>query len=125
MICENCHLLDATIHTTIIFGDDVRHVDLCTECSEKIKPGFVAASQDGCHYCGSVPYCFASDLSRLASGISRPWALCKRCADEFYDAYSRKLPGLGTDSFTQEQFSKIPTVFGELDQHMKQWLSRR
>jgi protein-arginine kinase activator protein McsA len=125
MLCEKCHKREATVHTTTIAGDDITKVNLCAQCSEGAAPDLASALQAGCHYCSGAPCCSAPDLSAQSSGSRKLWALCKRCAEEFYGYCNRKLPGIGTDAFTLEKFSKIAAILPELDQHMKQWVSER
>jgi protein-arginine kinase activator protein McsA len=125
MLCEKCHQQEATVHTTTIAGESVARVDLCAQCSEEANPGLASVLPGGCHYCGSAPYCSAPDPSAQSSGTPKLWALCKRCAEEFYGCCNRRLPGIGTDAFTQEQFSKLPALLKELDGHMKRWVSER
>jgi protein-arginine kinase activator protein McsA len=125
MLCEKCHQREATVHTTTIVGDDVTTVNRCAECSEGAAPDLASMVQAGCHYCGGAFYCSAPDLSGQSCANPKLWALCKRCAEEFYGFCSRTLPGFGTEAFTQEQFSKVPAMLTKLDRHMKQWVSER
>jgi protein-arginine kinase activator protein McsA len=125
MLCEKCHQREATVHTTTIAGDDVTNVNLCAQCSEGVAPDLASLLQAGCHYCGGAFHCSAPDLSARSSGNPKLWVLCKRCAEEFYGFCSRRLPGFGTDAFTQAQYSKLPALLTELDPHMRRWVSER
>ena len=125
MLCEKCHQREATVHNTIIDGDDVTKVNLCAQCSEGAASGLASVIRAGCHYCGGAFYCSAPDLSAQPSGNPTLWALCERCAEEYYGFCSRRLPGFGTDAFTQEQYSKLGALLMELDGHMRQWVSDR
>ena len=125
MLCETCHQREATVHTSTIAGDEITKVNLCVECSEEANPGLVSVFQSGCHYCGGACYCSAPDLSAKPSGKPKLWALCERCAEEFYSFCSRRLPGFGTEAFTQEQFSELSALLTEVDRHMRQWVSER
>ena len=53
------------------------------------------------------------------------WALCKRCAEEFYGFWNRRMPGLVTGKLTPEQVSEGPALLAELDRHMQQWVFER
>jgi protein-arginine kinase activator protein McsA len=125
MLCEECHRREATVHITTIAGDDLTKVHLCAKCSEGAAPDLAAVLQAGCHYCGGAFHCCGPDLSGQSSGSPKLWALCKRCAEEFYGFCDRRLPGIGTDAFTQEQFSELAALLPELDRHMRRWVSER
>ncbi len=125
MLCEKCHQREATVHTTTIVGDDATTVNLCAGCSEGVAPDLASALQAGCHYCGGAFYCSAPDLSGQPSGNPKVWALCQRCAEEFYGFCSRRLPGIGSSTFMLQQGPKLPGLLTELDRHMRRWVSER
>ena len=125
MLCERCNQREATVHTTTVAGDNTKTVNLCAECFEGTDPDMVSHFQEGCHYCGGEFNCTAPDLSAASFGKQKLWALCSRCAEEYYGYYNRKLPGLGAAKLTPEHVSQLPDFLAELDWHMKQWVSEK
>ena len=125
MLCEKCHEREATVHTTMTDGANHTNVDLCLQCSEEANPGLASVFQAGCHYCGGAFYCSGPALSAQSPGGPMLWALCKRCAEEFYGFCNRRLPGIGTEAFTQEQFSKLSALLTKADEHMRRWVTER
>ncbi len=125
MVCEKCRQREATVHITTITGGSTTTVNLCPQCSGQPTPELASLLQNGCHYCGGAFHCTVPDLAAQSSGKEKSWALCERCAAEFYGFCQRKLPGLATGAMTPEQISELPGVLAELDSHMKTWVSQR
>src|SRR5579859_7785855 len=123
MLCEQCHQREATVHNTTVAGENTTTANLCAECFQGVDHETASFFQAGYHYCDGEFNCTAADLSAESFGKQKLWALCSRCAQEFYGYWNRKLPGLGTSKLTPEQISQLPGVLAELDGHMRRWVS--
>lgn len=84
-----------------------------------------SAWEAGCRYCGGEPQCTAPDLSAGQLGVQKMCALCSRCAQEFYRFMQMKVPGLGTPEINADQMRELPTIFAQVERHMKKWVSER
>jgi protein-arginine kinase activator protein McsA len=50
MICEQCQRREATVHFTIIDGEDIKKVNLCEPCCEESEPGFLEKARQSTSY---------------------------------------------------------------------------
>ena len=131
MLCEKCQQREATCHMTFASGniDEVpTTADLCGECFEASSPlarEALAELRAGCCYCGGEPYCSCIDLSVALHRGPKTRVLCNPCSKEFYRVMRLKVPGMGRGIITPEQAANLPTIFAELHEHMKKWVSER
>jgi protein-arginine kinase activator protein McsA len=134
MLCDICQEREATIHTTHIVDDVLRHGNLCDKCFEASKPAeardLATALQAGCRYCGGEPYGGGDHPIARLSGVRKVSFMCKPCTEEYYRFLRQKWPGFGETTITSEQIAKIHTsdissILIETEDHMKKWVSEK
>ncbi len=139
MLCENCHQCEATHHEiniTVICGEsgtsetagDPTQSNLCDECFEDSSPDareLTSAWKAGCAYCGGESICTTPDLSAALRDEHKTAVLCERCSREFSRCLNLKLPGMADGSITPAQMGNLKTIFAEIHDHIKKWVSER
>jgi len=131
MLCEKCQQRDATCHITVATSnsdEEPTTADLCSECfaaSNPIGREVAAELRAGCCYCGGESYCACPDLPVALQGGHKTRAICNLCWQEFNRVMQMKVPGMRSGSITPEQAANLPTIFAELHEHMKKWVSER
>lgn len=135
MLCEKCRQREATVHkTSYVAQIDVddsaetpepTEINLCWECYQETDPETASMMRAGCHYCGGPFASSATDPSDMTSEEPKQFGLCERCADEFHGYINRIVPSWGASVPTDEEMHRLMRAFAQLDQHMKEWVSRR
>jgi hypothetical protein len=82
-----------------------------------------AAYQKGCLYCGGEVFCAAPKIDSWQHGEKQMGALCQDCAKEFYEVLNRTGFGFEGEA-SPEQLAKLPRIFAEAEQHMREWVAR-
>ena len=129
MLCDNCHLREATCHVCAIVGDVMTSRDLCVECHEASSPEareFFAAQTDAqCEYCRGRPCAGGTNVLALVTGVQKLKFMCMPCSMEHNRYVQQQLQPNTSGLSQQDQLALLRKLDREADEHMKRWASER
>jgi protein-arginine kinase activator protein McsA len=121
MLCENCHQREATCHLCQIEGDDMKSRDLYRECYEASSPQAKELLEARCEYCRAEASTGGTDLL----DFERLKFLCEECSVEHERYVGQHMPQYTSSRSAEEQLSLFRKLNEQVDEHMKQWVSKR